>query len=75
MDNIQLVRDSACESFVCDWHFQMVFASSEALMAIVHHSACVSCRCWDKRSPTRLNDQGLQGNEDICFKSGSLALQ
>lgn len=25
MDNIQLVRDSACESFVCDWHLQMVF--------------------------------------------------
>lgn len=46
--------------FVCDWHLQMVFASSEALMAVVHHGACVSRRCWDKCSPTQVNDQSLQ---------------
>lgn len=46
--------------FVCDWHRQMVSASSEALMAIVHHSACVSHRGWARRSPTQVNDQSLQ---------------
>lgn len=59
-DNLQLVRDRACESLFVNWHFQMVFASSEALMAVVHHSAFVSCPCRDMRNPTQVNDQSFQ---------------
>lgn len=62
--------------FVCDWHLQMVFASSEALMAVVHHSACVSRRGWDKLSPTQVNDQSLQRKwRCMAFESVSLALE
>lgn len=62
--------------FVCDWHSQMVFASLEALMAVVHHSACVSCRGLDKRSLTQVNDQSLQGKwRCVSFESVSLVLK
>ena len=62
--------------FVCDWHLEMVSASSEALMGVVHHSACVSRRCWDKRSPTQVNDQSLRGKwRCMCLESVSLALK
>lgn len=62
--------------FVCDWHRQMVFVSSGALMAVVHHSACVSRRCRDKRSPTQVNDQSLQRKwRCMSFESVSPALK
>lgn len=62
--------------FVCDWHLQMVFASSEALMAIVHHSACVSDRGWARRTPTQVNDQSLQRKWGfMTFGNVSLSLK
>lgn len=62
--------------FVCDWHHQMVSASSEALMAIVHHSACVSHHGWARRSPTQVNDQSLQRKwRFMSFGNVSLSLK
>lgn len=59
-EHMQLVRCVYGCLFVFDRHLQMAFASSEALMAIVHQAACVSHRGCDRRSPTQVNDQSLQ---------------
>lgn len=58
---LRLDRDWVWMLFVCDWHLQMVSASSEALMAVIHHGACDSSRrCCDKSNPAQVNDQSLQ---------------
>lgn len=67
MDNTEPGRNGACESLRSDWHFPKagVFSSHlaclpsrETLMAVVHHSSAVACRCRDECSLTRVNDRG-----------------
>lgn len=45
-------------------------------MVVIHHSTCVSHRGWDRRTPTRVNDQSLQRKwRCMSFGSGSLPLK
>lgn len=44
----------------CFLVFFLFLPSCETLMAVVHHSFRVSCRCRDKRHLTRVNDRSLQ---------------
>lgn len=83
MDNIEPGCNGACESFVSERHFQKpeffsshlaCLPSCETLMAVVHHSSAISCRCRDERSLTRVNDRGF-AKEMKMYDFSSVPLQ
>lgn len=89
MDNTESRRNGACESFVSEWHFAKAgflvgcfffsshlacLPSCETLMAVVHHSSAIACRCRDERSLTRVNDRGF-AKEMKMYDFRSVSLQ